>query len=268
MRSIFFYLLCLFTVLSCSTPSPSTSEPELRIAEISNSLGMTHNSHLNRGFSTPESAYSATFTLEIYLTEETDHTLIHTFAIIDDENEGWVFDRNDIQEAYYEEHHSLIFYNLPLRIFDFINGKQLSAQFIDENDEIIRSRGFRLDNDFPLPASSNVVSIDDGGLSFQLEFYNTPYDGGNIPFPVTIYNTFFASNLVSIVWLDSNNNFISEHFIDTNAFTDLGSDNYLLRIEASSIPVNATKIYSIFRRGWFTSGAALYTEIISFTAEN
>ena len=50
---------------------------------------MTHNSHLNRGFSTPESAYSATFTLEIYLTEETDHTLIHTFAIIDDENEGW-----------------------------------------------------------------------------------------------------------------------------------------------------------------------------------
>ena len=108
--------------------------------------------------------------------------MIHTFAIIDDENEGWVFDRNDIQEAYYEEHHSLIFYNLQLRIFDFINGKQLSAQFIDENDEIIRSRGFRLDNDFPLPASSNVTSSDDGGLSFQLEFYNTPYDGGNIPF--------------------------------------------------------------------------------------
>ena len=45
-------------------------------------------------------------------------------------------------------------------------------------------------------------------------------------------------------------------------------DPYLLRIEASSIPVNATKIYSIFRRSWFTSGAALYTEIISFIAEN
>ena len=90
------------------------------------------------------------------------------------------------------------------------------------------------------------MSSDDDGLSFQLEFYNTPYDGGNIPFPVTIYNTFFASNLVSIVWLDSNNNFISEHFIDTNAFTDLGSDNYLLRIEASSIPVNATKYIRYF----------------------
>jgi hypothetical protein len=45
--------------------------------------------------------------------------------------------------------------------------------------------------------------------------------------------------------------------------TDLGSDSYSLRIDANSIPENAAKIFSVFRRGGFTSGGALYTEVIS-----
>jgi hypothetical protein len=75
MRSLLVLIICVFACLGCENSSSSVEEPELRVAFVSYSLGMTHNSHLNRSFSNPESAFSATMTIEIFLTEETDHTL-------------------------------------------------------------------------------------------------------------------------------------------------------------------------------------------------
>lgn len=262
MRAVLLIFLGFFLFPNCDSTNSTVDEPEFRISGIQYSLGLTHNSHLNRSYSTPESAYSATITFEVYLTEETDYTQIHQFAIVDDANEGWVFDAAEIQEAYSSDTNSLIFQDLQLRIFDFLNGKIVSARFLDENGEIIRERAVTLDNDFPLPALTDIEQQANNDLVFTVDFYSTPYDGGNLPFPVTIYNTFFSSNSFSLVWVDSNNDVVREDFVGTSSLNDEGSNVYTLNIAADTIPGNATKVYSTFRRGRFTRGGVLYTRLI------
>ena len=91
-------------------------------------------------------------TFEVYLTESSDYTQIVKFAIVDDENVGWQFSKDEVMAAYNADNNSLIFRDLDLKIFDDLGGKLVKAQFLDEDDELIREKGFTLDNDFPLPA--------------------------------------------------------------------------------------------------------------------
>ncbi len=244
----------------CDSTSSTSNEDELRIAFVSFSLGMTHNSQLNRSYATPETAYSATITFEVFLTDETDYKNITGFAIQDDNGNGWVFDTEEAQQAYNENNNSLIFVNLPLREFDFINNKVVSAQFLDDDGSVIRERAFTLDNDFPLPALTDLQPISDD-LLLTVDFYSTPYNGGNIPFDVTIYNTYFSSYF-SIVWLGANNSFIREDFIDRETMEEVSDGTWTLDLSSSNIPSNAESLFTVFRRGGFTSGGVLYTRII------
>lgn len=249
--------------MSCDTTSSNDDEVELRVAGVTFSLGLTHNSHLGRGYSTPESSYSATITFEVYLTEETDYTKINSFALVDEEQSGWVFDSLEVQNAYNENNNSLIFDNLQLRVFDTLSGKLISAQFRDNNDEIIRERGFTLDNDFPLPALTSLDPMENGDVQLIIDFYNTPYDGGNIPFAVTIYNTFFSSNNFVVVWLNANDEIIRQDYFGTNELNETDSGDYSLDISNESIPSDAEKVFTTFRRGSYTRGGVLYTRVIS-----
>ena len=262
MRSLIFLLASFIFLSGCESSSSNTSldEDDLRVAFVSFSLGMTHNSHLNRNYSTPETAFSATITFEVFLTEETDHMNIIQFAIQDEQSNGWIFDSNEIQAAYNEENNSLIFSDLQLRQFDSINNRLISAQILDENGELIRERAFNLDNDFPLPA---LTAFEQQGEDYLLtvDFYSTPYDGGSIPFNVTIYNTYFTSYF-SIVWLDSNNSRIREDYIDKETMNEVSNGTWTLNLTSDSIPSNAESMYTVFRRGGFTSGGVLYTRII------
>lgn len=260
----FALLLLLFClIISCDTTNTADETVELRIAGVNFSLGLVHNSHFGRSFSTPESAYSPTITFEVYLTEETDYLNISSFAILDEESEGWVFDSTQVREAYREESNSLILDNLELRKFDQLSRKQVSAQFLDANGEVIRERVFTLDNDFPLPAFTDIELLSNDNYQLTIDFYSTPYDGGNVPFPVTIYNTYFSSNTILVSWTDANGTVIQEDFIDKNTLTKTGSDVWTLTIDNSTIPGNAEKIFTTFRRGSYSRGGVLYTELIS-----
>jgi len=263
MRALFVLIFSIYSLSGCNTANSTSDEPEFRIAGLQFSLGMTHNSHLGRSYSSPESAYSATITFEVFLTEETDYTKISQFALVDEENKGWVYDSLEVQKAYYSDNNSLRFVNLELRIFDYLSRKPISAQFLDISGTIIRERVFSLDNDFPLPALTTLQPQENNELVLTIDFYNTPYDGGNIPFPVTIYNTAFVSNSFSISWLNANNEFIQEDYLGTNALDEIDANSWELRIDEESIPANAAKVFAVYRRGGFTRGGVLYTEIIS-----
>ncbi|MBO6792961.1 MAG: hypothetical protein JJ895_03550 [Balneolaceae bacterium] len=250
-------------MVSCNTTNSTEDTVELRLSYINFSLGLVHNSHLGRSFSTPENAYSAVITFEFELTDETNYLNIPQFSIIDEENEGWTFDSTAVREAYNPDNNSLIFENLELRKFDQLNRKLFSAQFQAANGDIIRQRAFELDNDFPLPATTSIELLSDNDYMLSIDFYSTPYDGGSLPFPVTIYNTYFSSNTFSISWTDASNNVIQEDFIDKESLVESESDTWTRTIDSASIPDGAVKVYTTFRRGRFTRGGVLYTELIS-----
>lgn len=262
MRIVFIIAIsaCLFA--GCDSTNSSVSAIDLRLSGIQFALELTHNSHLGRSFNTPESAYSATISFELFLTEDSDHEKIEQFAIIDEDNVGWVYNLEETRAAYNSERHSLIFKSEQLRIYDELRGKQLSAQFLDLDGNIVRERGFTLDNDFPLPTEASVTMGSNNEYNFLFDFYETPYDGGNLPFAVTIYNTFFSSNSVFILWLDQNNHEVGRDFINKNDFEEISSNTWELHLDSSSIPSEATSFYSIFRRGGETRGAALFTQIL------
>ncbi len=263
MKSYISYLLIYLAFASCNTTNSPEDTVELRLSNINFSLGLTHNSHFGRSFTTPENAYSAVITFEFELTAETNYLDIPLFAILDDENEGWTFDSTAVREAYNPDNNSLIFENLELRKFDQLNRKLFSAQFQAVNGDIIRERTFGLDNDFPLPATTVIEAVNDNDYKLIIDFYSTPYDGGSLPFPVTIYNTYFSSNSFSITWTDASNNVIQEDFIDKESLIEAESDTWTRIIDSASIPAGAVKVYTTFRRGRFTRGGVLYTELMS-----
>ena len=248
--------------MACKPSSSIEPEPELRLMGSQFSLGLTHNSHLGRSFSSPNSAYSATITFEFFLTEQTDYSLIPQFAVVDNDNKGWVFDSETIQQYYNSNNNSLIFADLELRIFDNIRNKLVNAKFLDENGELIRERGFFLDNNFPLPVTTTLTSSDSTGFTVLFDFYNTPYDGGNLPFAVTIYNTYYSSNSFTISWLNEEGVVINENYLDKNSLTEVETNTWTLFLSSESIPEGAVKFYTTFRRGGYTRGGVLYTQIL------
>ncbi len=267
MKNFISCILLLLLITSCESSDSSNEGSDLRLIGHQFALGMTHNSHLGRGYPTPESSYSATITFELFLSEETDHEDIYAFRIIDTENSGWTFNTEEVQSAYNEDNHSLIFYDLELRVFDSINGKLVKAQFIDENEAVIRERGFTLDNDFPLPALTNSQVESGSQLQIFIDFYNTPYDGGTIPFPVTIYNTFYSSNTFVVTWLNANEETVRQDFFGTNVLTEYATDDWRLDIPLENIPDGTSYYYTTFLRGWYTVGGVLYTRIDELPGE-
>lgn len=199
-------------------------------------------------------------TFEVYLTESSDYTQIVKFAIVDDENVGWQFSKDEVMAAYNADNNSLIFRDLDLKIFDDLGGKLVKAQFLDEDDELIREKGFTLDNDFPLPALTSVDT--ENNIKVLFDFYSTPYDGGNIPFGVTIYNTYYSSNSFSVTWLNDNNETVKVDYIDKNSMTNATSSDFILELGSDFPPSEATKFYTTFRRGWSTRGGTLNTQIL------
>lgn len=253
-------LLLSFILCSCSSSSSGTSD-ELRITDQQFALGMTHNSHLGRSTSNPLSAYSATITFEFFLSEESNHEDIYSFRIVDEEGEGWTYSTAEVANAYDDEDHSLVFEGLELRIFDSINNRLMKAQFLDENGELVREKGFTLDNNFPLPALSSNQNETDTSFEIVLDFYNTPYDGGSIPFNVTIYNTMFTSNTFVLSWLNENGEVINENFYGFDSFTEVSPGDWAITISNSNVPAEATYYYFTILRGWYTRGGILFTNI-------
>ncbi|RNC83331.1 MAG: hypothetical protein ED557_11575 [Balneola sp.] len=257
--NVYLFLIVLF-LISCNSSSSGTDD-ELRIINQQFALGMTHNSHLGRSFSNPESAFSATITFEFFLAENTNQEDIYAFQIVDEEGEGWEYNTAEVSAAYDEENHSLVFSDLELRIFDSINNRLLKAQFLDENGNLVREKGFTLDNNFPLPATSTVQNETGSSFDIVLDFYNTPYDGGSIPFNITIYNTMFTSNTFVLSWLNENEETIGQNFFGFDTFTEVSPGDWSITIANDDIPAGATDYYFTILRGWYTRGGILFTNI-------
>ncbi len=260
MKSHLSFFLLAFILCSCSPPSSETND-EPRIIDQQFALGMTHNSHLGRSSPNPESAFSATISFEFFLAEDTNQEDIYAFQIVDQEGEGWEYDTDEVTAAYSAENHSLIFEDLELRIFDSINNRLMKAQFLDENGDLVREKGFTLDNNFPLPALSSVQGEIESSLDIVLDFYNTPYNGGSIPFNITIYNTMFTSNTFVLSWLNENGETIGENFFGFNSFTEVSPGDWSISISADAVPPDATSYYFTILRGWYTQGGILFTNI-------
>ncbi|GAB5410232.1 MAG: hypothetical protein BalsKO_25970 [Balneolaceae bacterium] len=227
---------------------------------------MTHNSHLNRSFSSENNSYSATASIEVFLAEVTNYEEIDHLRVVDENLTGWIFTKEEIANAYIEFNNSLRFEQLDLRSFDFISGKILSAQILDENDEIIFERTTQLGNNFPLPSFTSVSVEESSALRMEVDFFETPYDGGNTPFPTTYYNTYFSSNAFSVVWLDGNKSEFQENFLnlgDLNPVSDPNPDDiYEFFYSLEEVPNGSSYFYLKFRRGSETSGRILYNQIL------
>lgn len=263
-----YLLIPVFIILfinSCDS-SNSTVENELRINFVLHALGMTHNSHLNRSFSTERNSYSATASIEIFLAEITSYEDINYFRIVDDNLTGWTFTKEQINASYQEPGNSLRFESLDLRDFDFLSGKILTAQILNENEEVIFERTTQLRNDFPLPALTSVSTDEDSQLRIEVNFFETPYDGGNIAFPTTYYVTYFSTNAFSVVWLDANKSELQEVFLNINDLNPVSDPNpddvYEFLYNPNDIPEGSTYFYLKFRRGSETTGRVLYTQIL------
>lgn len=265
MKNLLLYFTLFLLVISCE-PSSSSTENELRINFVQYALGMTHNSHLNRSFSSERNSYSTTISIEVYLAEITNYENIGRFRIVDENLTGWTFTKEEIDVAFLESNNSLRFEGLDLRSFDFISGKVLSAQILDENDEVIFERTTQLRNDFPLPAFTSVSLNDNSQLKMEVDFFETPYDGGNIPFPTTYYVTYFSSNAFTAVWLDSNKSELQEVFLNIGNLSPVSDPNpddlYEFFYNTNDIPEGSAYLYLKFRRGSETSGRVLYTQIL------
>ncbi len=255
------FTLSLLTLLACSPSNDSGDTTEQRINLVLFSLGMTHNSHLNRPATTPETSFSATVNFEVFLSEITNHEDLYALRIEDEEGIGWSFDQEEIRDSFFEDFNSLRFRGLELRRFDFISGKLLTAKILDEEGNIIFERGFSLSNSFPLPATTNPEFVNNSQLQLAFTFFDTPYDGGNIPFSITVYNTMFSSNTFSIVFLDSQGNELDIDNYGINNFDQESETLWTLNIDSDSFPENATSFYTLFFRGSFTQGSILFTEI-------
>ena len=265
MKKILLFITALLFVVSCE-PSSNSSENELRINFVQYALGMTHNSHLNRGFSSERNSYSATTSIEVFLSEITNYEEINNFRIVDENLVGWNFTKEQIIASYKESDNSLRFEGLDLRNFDFLSGKILFAQILDENDDVIFERTTQLRNDFPLPAFSSVSITENSEFRMEVNFFETPYDGGNIPFPTTYYVTYFSSNAFSAVWLDSNKSKLEESFLNIgnlNPVSDPNPDDiYEYFYNSNDVPDGASFFYLKFRRGSELNGRVLYTQIL------
>lgn len=265
MKYSLIYLSIILFISSCE-PSSSTTENDLRINFVQYALGMTHNSHLNRSFSTERNSYSATASIEVFLAEITNYENINNFRIVDENLDGWTFTKEEIDAAFQESNNSLRFEDLQLRELDFISGNVISAQILDENDEVIFERTTQLRNDFPLPAFTSVSRNEENLLRLEVNFFETPYDGGNIPFPTTYYVTYFSSNAFTVVWLDENRNEIDETFLNLNDLeeaTDPNPDDiYEIFYNPDDVPEGTNTFYMKFRRGSETTGRVLNTQLL------
>ena len=258
-------LFLIVFAISCSSTGTEESA-ELRINTWGYGLSMVHNSHLNRSYSTERNSFSVTATFEIYLSDETNYENIEKLRIADDELRGWTFDKNDISSAYISDLNALRFEFVELRELDFLANKLLSAQILDSNDEVVFERARNISNDFPLPALSSASIENNSTLQIAVNFYETPYDGGNLPFPVTVFPTIFSSNQFLVVWLNENREIIEEQSLGINNLYPASDPNpddvYLFDFDVNQIPDGATRFYTKFIRGNEIFGRVLYTEIL------
>jgi hypothetical protein len=202
---------------------------------------------------------------EFGLSEATNIEDIYGVKVEDDEKEGWEFTKEEVLAAYNEENNSLNFGGYELRKFDKIN-KIFNVRLLNEEGDSVYNRGFELDNDFPLPAETELSYPDDSTVRIHIDFYESSYDGGNMPFPLTIYYTYYSSNTFYIVWLDSDGNTLSEDYIDKNNLVPASNPNsediYHYDYARADIPEGAASVYTVFRRGGWSSGGFLNTQIL------
>lgn len=265
MKNLYLYFIAIFLLTNCN-PASSSGENDLRINFVQYALGMTHNSHLNRSFSSERNSFTPTTSIEVFLAEVTNYENISSFRIVDENLTGWTFTKEEINAAYNESNNSLFFEGLNLRNFDFISEKVLSAQILNENGEVIFERTTQLRNDFPLPAFSAVTNTESNELRMEVDFFETPFDGGNIPFPTTYYLTYFSSNAFSAVWLDANKSELEEVFLNIGNLTPASDPNpndiYEFFYNSENVPEGSAYFYLKFRRGREATGRTLYTEIL------
>ena len=139
------------------------------------------------------------------------------------------------------------------------------ARILDANNELVFSRGFSLSNDFPLPANTtfNISTTSESLINF--DFLDTPYDGGNIPYAVKIYYTYFESNTFAVIWLDENENEIRGDYNGMNVVRPVTSPNpnelYYYSFNENDIPQEAKYFYTIMRRGRWNTSQYLKTQI-------
>lgn len=266
-RSLLYSLLfSLMIFTSCSTPTKTEGNNDLRINFWVYSLGMTHNSHLGKNFSTESNSFSVTGTFTIYLSDKTEYENIVGLRIADNDMRGWEFDQNDIAAAYNPESNSITIEQLDLHRLDFVSDKLLNVQILDDSSEVVFNRSASLSNELPLPALSTVSLDSDTRLDIRVNFYDSPYDEGNIPFPVRVFPTYVSSNAFSVVWLDDSRDEVEEVYLDLgnlNPISDTNPDDiYSYLYELDAIPQGATQFYLKFRRGGQETGRVLYTRIL------
>lgn len=261
MYRIFLIVLTLL-LFQCSSPSQSDAEAEFRMSGYSYSLEFIHLSHFGLDPQVPENSFRPAITFEIYLTDETDYTLITGVEISDREGNGWRFDSEEVQNSFNEENNSLIFKQLSLNRVDGLINNLFFFKFLDEEGTEIRRFGMQLDNEFPLPALTNTTYPDSDRIQIDIDFLQTPYDGGDIPFPVTIYNTVFESNRITLVWLDNNRSVITQENLSTDVLIQKTSSRYwYFTVQRDMIPENAAFYYTIFVKGRDTRGGKLFTSV-------
>lgn len=258
MKLFYFALIPLLLLAACSSSSDSGDTNEQRINTVQFDLSMTHNSHLGRSFSTVSNSFSGTAAFKISLSEDTNYEEIESIRIEDEDAKGWTFTKDAILAAYNSDNHRLDFADVDLRIYTSILNKQMSAKILDANNEILFNRGFNLGNDFPLPANTTFSISDTSQSRIDFDFYDFPFDGGTIPYPVKIYYTYFDSNTFAVIWLDADKNEIHSDYNGMNVINPVANPNpnelYYYNFNTDDIPEGAKYFYTIMIRGrWITS---------------
>lgn len=280
MKKLSLFLIIYIFFVGCKSSSSGTDDgPTLRIISTSFSLEMSHNSHFDQAFTDESNSYSVTASIELFLSEDTNYLDIESIHIIDKDSIGWDFSKEEIAESYGKTFNSLRLEDLELKRFKAIHDNPFKARLLNKESEIASEKGFELANDLPLPASTSYSWENENTLRVNYEFYNTPFDGGTIPFPIDIYDTPGSIISLSIIWLNSNKEIITEKGLDTNLFEESEEPNpndlYHFDYALSEVPEGAAYFYTKLIkgnilsgiRGSMLSGRVLNTQILEFAPE-
>lgn len=220
-------------------------------------LSATHNSHIYKyeELSNNNLIYTPIFALTIKLNEPSRRDEIKKLIIYDNQQYGWEFTKNELENHFSTFDSTYTFSNLLFKpAYEFAD-KLFFVRIIGDENQSSLDYNFIFKGDYP--ALLNTTNYWTSSDALEFEFSNNTFSN----YPVG-YNPLLDPDTVSLVWLDKNKEILSitpqiKDITEQTAY----SRNFYSYTVTTSAPDGATYAYSLVSESRFNNEYQLITSV-------
>lgn len=248
-----FLVNCEDNPTSLSEVNPSDSGFNVIVDSSFYRLTATHNSHIQENFLNSAIPYTPVFDLTVKLNEPSRRKKINKLIIYDDQEYGWEFTAENLENYFNTSDSTYYFYNLLFKPNYTLNDKLFFIRLIGEGNESSLDYNFIFKGEYPYFIYSTNYWTSTQSLETEL-FINQNNSSG--------YNPLINTDSVSFIWLNEEKDVsnIVPQIKDQLQVNDYGRYFYS-KFETSIIPDEAMFSYVSLSEFKFNSEYRIITSI-------